>query len=128
MKKMQVRIYKPTYLGLSILDNSKTLTYEFWYDYIKPNYGDRMKLCYTDTDSLVIYTKTENFYEYIDYDVERWFDTSNFYENDKRPLPIGKNKKVMVLFKFELGGKIMTEFVAHREKVYSYSVEDSSEF
>ena len=111
---------KPIYLGLSILDISKTLMHEFWYDYIKPNYGDRTKLCYTDTDSLVIYIKTEGFYENIANDVERWFDTSNYDENDKRPLLIGKNKKVIDLFKDVLGGKIMTEFVALRAKAFAY--------
>ena len=116
MKKEEVNMNKSTYLGLSILDMSKTLMYEFWYDYIKPKYGDRSKLCYTDTGSLVIYIKTEGFYKDIAKDVERWFDASNFEENNERPLPIGTNKKVIGLFKFELGGKIMTEFIAHRAK------------
>ena len=66
--------------------------------------------CYTDTDSFVIYIKTVYFYKDIADDVERWFDTSNYDEKDKRPLPIGKNKKVIGLFKDELGGKIVTEF------------------
>ena len=61
MKKTFVKMIKPLYLGMSILDISKTLMYEFWYDYIKPNYGDRAKLCYTDTDSFIIYIKTEYF-------------------------------------------------------------------
>ena len=65
--------------------------YEFWYDYIKIKYGNRAKLCYTDTDSFVIYIKTEYFYKDIATDVERWFNTSNYHENDERPLPIGKN-------------------------------------
>ena len=60
-------------------------------------------------------------------DVKRWFDTSNLNKNDERPLPIGKNKKVIGLFKFELSGKIMTEFVAQRAKAYTYSMEDGSE-
>ena len=67
--------------------------YKFWYDYIKTKYGDRAKLCYTDTDSFVIYIKTEDFYKDIANDVERWFDTSNFDENDERPLPASKNQK-----------------------------------
>ena len=107
MKKKKVKMNKPIYPGMSILDISKALMYEFWYDYIKPKYGDRAKLCYTDTDSFVIYIKTEDFYKDIANDVERWFDTSNYDENDERPLPIGKNKKVIGLFKDELGGKIM---------------------
>ena len=77
---------KPLYLVMSILDISKTLMYEFWYDYIKLKYGDRAKLCYTDTDSFVIHIITEDFFEDIADDVEGWFDISNFDENDKRPL------------------------------------------
>ena len=61
MKKTRVKMTKPLYLGMSILDISKILMYEFWYDYIKPEYGDRAKLCYSDTDSFVIYIKTEDF-------------------------------------------------------------------
>ena len=97
---------------MAILDISKTLMYEFWYNYIKLKYGERAKYCQTNTDSFVICIKTGDFYEDIANDVERWFDTSNYDENDKRPLPIGKNKKVTGLFKDELGGKITTEFVA----------------
>ena len=110
MKKVEVKMNKPIYLGQAILDISKTLMYEFWYDYIKPMYSDKAKLCYTDTDSLVIHIKTEDFYKDIANDVERLFDTSNYDEKDSRPLLIGKNKKVIGKFKDELGGKIMTEF------------------
>ena len=92
MKKTWVKMIKPLYLGMSILDTSKKLMYEFWYDYIKPKYGDRAKLCYTDTDSFVINIITEDFFEDISNDVERWFDTSNYDENYKRPLPIGVKK------------------------------------
>ena len=84
---------KPIYLGMSILDISKTLMYGFWYDYIKPKYGDRAKQCYTDTDSFVTHIITEDFYDDIAGCVERWFGTSNYDENDERLLPIGKNKK-----------------------------------
>ena len=118
---------KPIYLGISILDTSKTLMYEFWYHYIKPKYGGKAKLSYTDTDSFVIYVKTGDFYEDISNDVERWFDTSNYDENDERPLPIGKNKKVIGLCKGELGGKVITEFVALRAKAYAYLMEDGNE-
>ena len=114
MKKTKVKMNKPIYLGMSILDISKTLMYEFWYDYIKPKYQDKAKLCYMDTDSFVIHIKTEDFYEDIANDVKEWFDTSNHGNN--RPLPIGKNKNVIGLFKDELGGKIMIEFVELRAK------------
>ena len=100
--------------------------YEFWYDYVKPKYGDRVKLCYTDTDSFIIYIETENFFEDIPNDVERWFDTSNYSKNDKRPLPIDKNKKVPGLFKNELEGKIIIELVGLRPKIYAYLIDDGS--
>ena len=126
-KKVEVKMNKPVYLSQALLDISKTLMYEFWYHYIKPKYGDNARLCYMDTDSFIINIKTEDFYKDIGNDVERWFNTSNYDENDKRPLPIGKNKKVIGLFKDELGGKIMTEFVALRAKAYAYIEKDCSE-
>ena len=63
MKKTRVKMTKPLYLGMSILDISKILKYEFWYNYIIPKYGDKAKLCYTDTDSFIIYIKTEDFWK-----------------------------------------------------------------
>ena len=125
MKKTKVKVNKPIYLGLSILEIRKILIYEFWYDYMKPKYGDNVKLCYIDTDSFIIHIKTEDFYKDIADDVEKRFDTSN-YEVD-RPLPTGNNKKVIGLMKEELGGKIMTEFVALRPKTYLYLTDDCDE-
>ena len=127
MKKAKVKMTKPLYLVMPILDISKILMYKFQYDYINPKYGDNAKLCYADTDSFIISIKTEDFFEDISNDVERWFDTSNYDKNDKRPLPIGKNKKVPGLFKDELGGKIITEVVAIRPKTYAYLIDDGSE-
>ena len=127
MNKTKVKMNKSVYLGMSILDISKTFMYEFSYDYDKPKRKDKAKLCYMDTDSFVIHIFTEDFFEDINNDVERWFDTSNYDENDKRPLPIGKNKKVIGLFKDELGGKIMKEFCALRAKTYTYLMDDDSE-
>ena len=80
------------------------------------------QICYTDTDSFIINIKTEDFFEDISNDVERWFDTSNYDKNDKRSLPVGKNKKVPGVFKDELGGKIITEVVAIRPKTYTYLI------
>ena len=94
--------------------------YEFWYDYLKPKYKDKAKFCYMDTDSFVINIFSEDFFEDINNDVEKWFDTSNYDENDERPLQTGVNKKVTGLFKDELGGKIMTEFIVLRAKAYAY--------
>ena len=109
---------KPVYLGLSILEISKTLMYEFWYDYIKPKYQNNAKLCYMDTDSFIIHIKTKDFYEDIADDVKNRCDTLN-YEVDG-PLPKVMNKKVISLMKNELGGKIITEFIALRPKTYCY--------
>ena len=127
MKKTKVKMNKPIYLGMSILDSSKTLIYKFWYDHFKSKYGDKAKLCYTDTDSFIIHIITEDFFEDISNDVEPWYDTSNYDENDKRPLPIGKNKKVIRLFEDELGGRTMKEFCALRAKTYSYLMDDNGE-
>ena len=97
MKKTKVKMNKPLYLGLSILEISKTFMYEFWYDYVKPKYGDNVKLCYMDPDSFIMHIKTEDFYKDIADDVEKRFDTSNYEIN--RPLPTGNNKKGIGLMK-----------------------------
>ena len=125
MKKTEVKMNKPIYLGLSILEISKILMYEFWYDYMKPKYDNNVKLCYMDKDSFITNIKTNDFYEDIANDVENRFDTSNYEVN--RPLPMGKNKKVIGLMKDELGGKIITEFVTLRPKTYSYLTDDGKE-
>ena len=112
---------------MSILDIIKTLMYKFWYDYFKPKYGDNAKLCYMDTDTFITYIITGDFFEDISNDIEAWYDTSNYDENDKRPLPIDKNKKVIGLSKDELGGRIMKEFCALRAKTFSYLMDDNNE-
>ena len=99
MRKTEVLMNKPVFLGQAILDISKTLTYEFYYDYIKPKYGDKVKLCYMDTDSFIIHIQTEGFYKDIADDVCKWFDTSGYDKKLNRPLPIGINKKVIDMFK-----------------------------
>ena len=81
MKKTKVKMNKPVYLGLSILEISKILMYEFWYGSIKPKYGDNVKLCYMDTDSFIMHIKTEDFYKDIANDVKKRFDTSNYEVN-----------------------------------------------
>ena len=83
MKKTTVKMNKPLYPGVPLLDISKTLMYNFWYDYFKPKYGGRAKLCYTDTDSFITYIKTDDFFEDISNDAEKWFDMSNFEKDDK---------------------------------------------
>ena len=143
MKKTKVKMNKPIYLGLSILKISKILMYEFWYDYMKPKYNSNVKLCYMDTDSFIMNIKTNDFYKDIASDVENRFDTSNYEANTsettaepsflelsalaRRPLPTGKNKKVIGLMKDELGGKIITEFVTLRSKTYSFLTDNGKE-
>ena len=89
---------------------------------MKPKYNDNVKLCYMDTDSFVMNIKTNDFYKDIANDIKKRFDTSNYEVN--RPLPTGKNKKVIGLMKDELGGKIITDFVTLRPKTYSYLTDD----
>ena len=137
MGKIKVVMNKPVYLGQAILDLSKIVMYEFHYDYMIPKYSDRLKLCHMDADSLVYHIKTEDFYADIADDVQTRFNTSGYIpdgycvlgtaERSHRPLPVGLNKKVIGLMKDELGGKIMTEFVALRPKLYSYKKLDGSE-
>ena len=116
MGHIKVVMKKPVYLGQAILDLSKIVMYEFRYDYMKPKFKD-LKLCYMDTDSLIYNTKTKDFYADIADDVPARFDTSGYCPN--WPLPIGLNKKVIGLMKDELGGAIMTDFIALRPKLYS---------
>ena len=116
MRKTQILMNKLDYLRLSILDLSKTVMYEFWYDYVKPRYGENTKLCYMDTDSFIVPVKNDIYKDITD--VETRFDTSNFKIDT--PLPKGKNKKVNVPMKDELGGQIKTEFVGFGAKTYSY--------
>ena len=125
MKRTKGKMNKPIYLGLSILDISKIFMYEFWYDYMEPKHGNDVKLCYMDTDSFVMNIKTNDFYKDIANDVKNRFDTSNYEVN--RPLPTGKNQKVIGLMKDELGGKIIMEFVTLGPKTYSYLTDDGKE-
>ena len=99
--------------------------YGFWYDYVKPKYGEKAKLCYMDTDSLIVYIKTDDLYKNIAEDLDKRFDTSNYFLN--RPLPKGENKKVIGLMKDELAANIMKKFVGLRVKACIYLIDDSRE-
>ena len=124
-KKTEILMNKPFYSGLSILELSKILMCEFWYDHVKPKYGEQANLCYMDTVSFIVYIKTGNISKDIAEDVETRFDTSK-YEPD-RPLPKGRNKTVIGLVKDQLGGNIMPKFVGLRAKTYSYLIDEGSE-
>ena len=125
MGKVRVVMNKPVYLGQAILDLSKTIMYEFHYDYMIPKYGDRLKLCYMDTDSLIYSIGTEDFYSDIADDIESRFNTSGYPNDGSRPFPVGKNKQVIGLIKDELGSEIMKVFVSLRPKMHSYRVGNS---
>ena len=120
MGKRKIRMNKPVYLEQVILDLSKTLMYEFHYDYMRPKYGSKVNLCYMGTDSFIYEIETEDSYRDFAKDAKKRFNTSGYSNDDNRPLTIGENKKVIGLMKDELGGKIMTEFVALRVKMYAY--------
>ena len=124
-KKTEILMNKPAYLGLSVLELSKILMYEFWYDYVEPGHGEKPKLSYMNTDSFIVYIKINDIHKDIAEDIETRYDNSN-YELD-RLLPKGKNKKVIGLMKDELRGKIMIKFVGSRRKSYSYLIDDGSE-
>ena len=92
MKKTWLYYNKPVYLGMCILDLSKTLMYDFHYNYIKDKYGDKAKLLLTDTDSLMYEIETEDLYKDIMPDIDKWFDTSEFQKNHPSCLPTGIDK------------------------------------
>ena len=121
MEKTKVKLNKPIQVGMSILDLSKTLMYRFHYDYVKPKWGDKAELLFTDTDSLCYEIRTKDFNEDIKDDVSAWFDMSN-YEKD-HPLFSAENKKRIGFMKDECGGNQIIRFVGLRSKLYSYEVD-----
>ena len=127
MKKTSLTMNKPVYLGMCILDLSKTIMYDFHYNYIKPKYGAKAKLLFTDTDSFMYEIETEDFYKDISKDVKDRFDTSDYPENHPSGIPTGINKKVLGMFKDEAAGKRIKEFVGLRAKLYSFIMEDGKE-
>ena len=127
MKKTSLTMNKPVYLGMSILDLSKTLMFDFHYKYIIPKYGNKAKLLFTDTDSFLYEIQTEDFYKDISGDVKDRFDTSDYPEGHPSGIPTGVNKKVLGMFKDEAAGKNITEFVGLRAKLYSYKMEEGKE-
>ena len=127
MKKTEIYFNKPVYVGQAILDLSKTLMYDFHYNYIKVQYGSRAQLLFTDTDSFMYEIKTKDFYEDIKDDIYEKFDTSDIPPNHSSGLPTGINKKVIGKFKDEACGKQITHFVGLRPKLYSYKIENKKE-
>ena len=127
MKRTKLKFNKPVYCGMAILDLSKTLMYDFHYNYIKPKSGENAKLPFTDTDSLCFEIQTDDFFQDISKDLDQKFDTSNYPKDYKSEIPTGKNKKVIGMMKDEAGGKIIKEFIGLRAKLYSYKMYEGKE-
>ena len=127
MRKTKLYFNKPVYLGMSILDLSKSLMYDFHYYYIKTKYGDNAKLIFSHTDSLAYEIRTKDFYKDINPDIEKRFDTSDYPTNNPSGIKTGLNSKVLGMFKDEAGGKQIVEFLGLRAKLYSYKLLDGSE-
>ena len=118
MRKTEMTMNKPVYLGQAIPDISKTLMYEFYYEYIKPKYGNKVELCYTETDSFIMQIFTEDFYADMSSDVNRWFDTSCYSKESNKPLEFGVNEKAPGMMKDETGDDEMIESVNVCAKFY----------
>ena len=127
MKKTKLYFNKPVCLVMSILYMSKSLMYDFDYNYIKTKYGDKENLPFTDTDSIAYEIRTKDFYKDINPDIEKRCDTSDYPSNHPSGIKTGLNSKVLVMFKDEAGGKQIVEFFSLRAKLYSYTMFDGSE-
>ena len=127
MKNTEVYFNKPVYVGQAILDLSKTLMFDFHYNYIRKKYGNKAELLFTDTDSLMFQIHSDDFYKDIKPDILTKFDTSDYPPKHKSGIPTGVNKKVIGMFKDEVAGKQITRFVGLRPKLYSFDIEEDKE-
>ena len=127
MKKTEVYFNKPVYVGQAILDLSKTLMFDFHYNYIRKKYKNKAELLFTDTDSLMYQIYTDDFYKDISRDIKKKFDTSDYPPNHESGILTGVNKKVIGMFKDEVAGKQITCFVGLRPKLYSFRIEEDKE-
>ena len=124
-EKIQIFLYKPVYLGLSILELSKIVLFEFWYDYVKLKYGEKAKFYDMDTDSFIVYIKAEDIYAEISKILKQDLILQIMSQTDHYLK--GKNKKVIGLIKDELGEKTMKDFAALSSKTYSHLTDNNNE-
>ena len=127
MNKTEVYFNKPIYVGQAILDISKTLMFDFHYNYIRKKYDNKAQLLFTDTDSLIYHIQTDDVYHDIKKDIKKKFDTSDYPENHPSGIKTGVNKKVIGKFKDKAAGKQITHFVGLRPKLYTFKVEEKGE-
>ena len=127
MKKTEIYFDKPVYVGQAILDLSKTLMFDFHYNYIRKKYKNKAELLFTDTDSLMYQIYTDDFYKDISHDIKNKFDTFDYPPNHPSGILTGVNKKVIGMFKDEVAGKQITCFVGLRPKLYSFRIEEDKE-
>ena len=116
MNKINVKMNKPVYIGLSILDISKIAMYKYWHDYVKSNHGEMPKLCYMDTGSLIVHVKLGDIYAGFSGNVKKTFGLFS-YKVEKQLL-IGKKQNKIGLIKDELCGEIMKGFAALGPKAH----------
>jgi hypothetical protein len=126
MNRLNVIYNKPIYAGFCVLEMSKWRMFKFVYEYLKEKWCDKIEIIQTDTDGLLLYIKTEDFYEDIKKDIEEWFDTSNFSRDNRFGIK-PKNKMKLGCFKIETGEGIVTMFIGLRAKMYCYPIETGLE-
>ena len=127
MRLSKVKPDKPSYVGVAILDISKLLMYDLFYDFVKPNWGDKAEALFNDTDSLALFVNTEDVNRDIAPHVDKWFDTSKYKPDNPMGLPAGVNAGVIGKFKDEEPHDVITEFVGLRSKCYAYKTLVGSE-
>ena len=127
MKKTEVYFNKPIFVGQGILDISKTLMFDFHYNYIRNKYDNKAELLMTDTDSLMYLIQTDDVYHDIKKDVKKKFDTPAYMVNHSSGIKTDANEKVIGMFKDEAAGRQITHFVGLRPKLYSFKIEEKKE-
>ena len=123
----KVKTNKPSYVGVAILDLSKILMYDFYYELVRPTWGDNAEVLFTDTDSLALFIQTEDIFQDIAPHVGEWFDTSKLKPGNLQGLPAGVNAGVVGKFKLEEPNDVITEFMGFRSKCYAYKTLHGSE-